>query len=130
MADSDPTFITPALQGRVSVVGRSLAADVVNLACESGLWAIYLCLFTWALCLQLPRTVRNPSVAGVGVLGVTLLLFISSTVLWVMEIVHPTGLIKTCVLGSSDVSLNERLETFNKQELLMGIVEEVLFMTN
>ncbi|KAL0573554.1 hypothetical protein V5O48_008401 [Marasmius crinis-equi] len=130
MADRDSAPVAPDTQRFMISTGELLAGDLVTLTCESGLWAIYLVLFIWALRLQLPRTVRNPSVASVSVLAVTVFLFASSTALWGLQVVDMMAAIKQSLLVSSDVSLHERAENFNQQEFLTGVTEEVLFMAN
>ncbi|KAG7097994.1 hypothetical protein E1B28_005302 [Marasmius oreades] len=105
---------------------------VVNLAgviSETGLWGVYLVLFSWAMKLQLTRSkLRNR--ANILIIVVTLVLFLSSTALWAMNVSQFAMAMQGFFFKYPDLGLLDRWLAFNADIVGFGLPMEALFLIN
>ncbi|KAL0569477.1 hypothetical protein V5O48_012490 [Marasmius crinis-equi] len=112
-------------------VGSEMIGNAIYVISETGLWAIYLVLFCWAMRLQIARQkLRNP--VNAVILLVTIVLFLISTVLWATEVSHLITMLKTFFLDYPQLPLEDRYPEYKQRYKLdiLGNAEEAMFLTN
>ncbi|KAF9263173.1 hypothetical protein L218DRAFT_987793 [Marasmius fiardii PR-910] len=126
-------YTTPVSQETQSVIFDGLGTYfVVNLAgvvSETGLWGIYLVLFSWAVKLQLKQTkMKNKS--NILILVVTWILFLSSTALWAMNVSQLTLATQGFFFRYPELGLLDRWLSLNDDIRGFGLPMEALFLVN
>ncbi|KAL0571575.1 hypothetical protein V5O48_010394, partial [Marasmius crinis-equi] len=111
-------------------LGKYFVVNLVGVVCETGLWGVYLVLFFWAVRLQVShrRLVQNP--ANVALFILTIILFLSSTALWAMNLSQLTIAIKGFFLNYPTLGLLDRFLALNDDIRGFGLPMETLFLLN
>ncbi|KAG7097992.1 hypothetical protein E1B28_005300 [Marasmius oreades] len=110
-------------------LGTYFVVNLAGVVSETGLWGIYLVLFSWAMKLQLTRSkLRNR--ANILIIVVTLALFLSSTALWAMNVSQLTMAIRGFFFKYPDLGLLDRWLAFNDDIRGFGLPMEALFLIN
>ncbi|KAK1228206.1 hypothetical protein PQX77_008752 [Marasmius sp. AFHP31] len=128
----ESTPVSPEDQSLVfNGLGTYFVVNLVGVVSETGLWAIYLVLFCWAMRLQTSRKqLRNPSPAKIVLLILTIILFLSSTALWAMNVSQLTIATKGFFLNYPTLGLLERNIELNGDIRVFGLPMEALFLSN
>ncbi|KIY62818.1 hypothetical protein CYLTODRAFT_494396 [Cylindrobasidium torrendii FP15055 ss-10] len=80
MSDASPAPLNDADQAVLRAISLRMSATLAGLFSESMLWSAYVVLFTYALRVQIKK--RPFSLPAMFILGTTIILFISSSAIW------------------------------------------------
>ncbi|ESK87370.1 hypothetical protein Moror_11704 [Moniliophthora roreri MCA 2997] len=109
-------------------IGWYFVMNTVGVICETGFWAIYLVLFSFALKIQISRGLRNPP--SIIILFVTIILFLSSTALWSMNVSQLSMALKGFFLKYPSLGVYDRVIQLNSEIVVFGLPMETLFLSN
>ncbi|KAL0568570.1 hypothetical protein V5O48_013413, partial [Marasmius crinis-equi] len=110
-------------------LGITIIATLVYVIAETGLWAIYLMLFGWALRLQL-STRKLRGLVNIAILIVTIVLFSTSTALWAMNVSILMIILKDFFLELPASPVAKRFDVLYHSVLLFAVPTEGLFLVN
>ncbi|KAI3611949.1 hypothetical protein WG66_016171, partial [Moniliophthora roreri] len=110
-------------QAIFTIVGNSIIWTATGGVTESGLWAVYLVLFSSSI--YRSRGIRNP--ADVALFAVSITLFVSSAALWAMALTSMLAVMKG-LLNYPTLSLEDRIIKLNEEIMCLWVPEKALFL--
>ncbi|KAL0566806.1 hypothetical protein V5O48_015195 [Marasmius crinis-equi] len=110
-------------------VGTDIIINFVYVIAETGLWAIYLILFGWALHLQISAQ-KLKNITNVAIVLVTIVLFSTSTVLWAFGIAKVLIMLRYFFLDYPTDPVAERYMLLFDSVTRFGLPSEALFLFN
>ncbi|THV05912.1 hypothetical protein K435DRAFT_849648 [Dendrothele bispora CBS 962.96] len=109
-------------------IGRSTHQDIIGVLIESATWGSYALLFGFAVYIQISNGLR--ATRKKVILGVTCLLFASSTVLLALDVAWLEVVVDSVLMENPTMPLSDKVDISNARKMLLGTPMEALFLLN